>query len=67
MKYKSVSFMDEIRQQPVVLREFIERAFGERELRRSLAELMRDRQNPHIILTGMGSSLFACYITMKFL
>ncbi len=35
MKYKSVSFMDEIRQQPVVLREFIEQAFGERELRRS--------------------------------
>lgn len=67
MKYKSVSFMDEIRQQPVVLREFIEQAFGERELRRSLAELMRDRQNPHIILTGMGSSLFVCYITMKFL
>ncbi len=67
MKFKAVSFMDEIRQQPVVLREFVEQAFAEEDLQRSLAELMRGRQNAHIILTGMGSSLFACYITMKFL
>ncbi len=62
-----VSFMDEISQQPDALRRFTEQAFAEKDIEESLNELLQDRQNPHVILTGMGSSLFACYVTARFL
>lgn len=64
---KTISFWDEISQQPAALRRFVEHAFAEENLQRSLERLVQEHANPYIILTGMGSSLFACYVTMKFL
>ena len=63
----TLTFMDEVRQQPVVLRQFIDQAYSEKELQHTLEKLLRDKKHPYIIFTGMGSSLFACYIAMKFL
>lgn len=62
-----ISFMDEIREQPDALRRFVEYAFGEEELQHALDRLVKPRKNLHVVLTGMGSSLFVCYIAMKFL
>lgn len=63
----TVAFMDEVREQPIALMRFAEQAFQETELEEQLEKVIRERENPHIVLTGMGSSLFACYVTMKFL
>lgn len=62
-----ISFMDEIQQQPGALRRFIENAFEEDYLQESLAKILKKSETPQIILTGMGSSLFGCYIMMNFL
>jgi len=62
-----VTFLDEVRQQPAALQRFIEEAFAETALQEKIAALMCEKTNPQIVLTGMGSSLFACYITQKVL
>lgn len=62
-----VTFRDEMCQQPEVLRRFIAESFAETDLEDSLADLMKSKKNPHIVLTGMGSSLFVCYIAMNIL
>lgn len=63
----TIAFMDEVREQPVALVRFTEQAFRETELEERLEKILKERENPHIVLTGMGSSLFACYMTVKFL
>lgn len=63
----TIRFMDEIRQQPGVLKDFIKLAYQETEQEKALEEILKDRKNPHIVLTGMGSSLYACYIVRNIL
>ena len=62
-----LTFMDEVRQQPSVLRQFVEKAYSDRELQSAIVERLQGKKRPHIIFTGMGSSLFACYVATKFL
>ncbi len=64
---EKISFMDEIRQQPEALRRFIANAFEEEKLQQALLKLIDKRKDLRVVLTGMGSSLFGCYITMNFL
>ena len=61
-----ICFFDEIRQQPEALRRVARQAFVEDDLCDALEKTMCARKNPHIVLTGMGSSLFACYIARQF-
>lgn len=63
----SLTFLDEVRQQPVALRRFTQVAWEEYENSRALEELLGKGSGLHIVLTGIGSSLFACYIAMRFL
>ena len=62
----NLTFMDEVREQPEALKRFILHAFEETELKNALDNVMMQRKNPYIVFTGMGSSLYACYVTMKF-
>lgn len=64
---EKISFMDEIQQQPEALRRFVDNAFAEDQLQKSLVKIREKRKEPQVILTGMGSSLFGCYIMMNFL
>lgn len=62
-----VTFRDEMCQQPKVLRRFVKEAFAEEGFAKALTALMKGKENPHVVFTGMGSSLFVCYIAMNIL
>ena len=64
---KCLTFLDEVRQQPVVLQKFALEAWSAAWPHAALQDLLNTKESVHIVLTGMGSSLFACYIAMGFL
>lgn len=64
---KDLSFLDEVREQPDVLRLFAEKAFEETEQVRALEKIVKEKENPYFVFTGMGSSLYAGFMTVKYL
>jgi len=63
----NILFIDEICQQPKVLRDFVALSSEETALYADIQNRMKEKEHPHFVFTGMGSSLFVCFIAQRIL